>query len=251
MTRQEAKSLLYSRYAETMGNNPERLDDIVRVHGRDFDHLLPSKKDTPILDIGCGDGCFLLYLLRRGFSALHGVDTSPDQVAAAHAAGLAQVEQGMALGYLSKCEARFGVVSAQNILEHLTLEETLELLQAIHRSLTKGGELWIVVPNALSPLGIVTRYSDLTHEICYTPKSMIQALTVCGFENVRVMEYGTPLVHGVKSLVRSLAWKAIRAQLHFRRLVAYGEAGPAAVYSHDMLIVARKADRSSTPAMKR
>ena len=231
---------MYSVYAETMGHKPQMLERVLWHHEQFWNWALPEDKDAPILEIGCGDGFFLLYLKQKGFKSLHGVDASRDQVAAAHAAGLAEVVCGQALEYLEQYDSYFGVVSAQNLLEHLRLEELFALLDAAHKALRKGGELWIVVPNALSPLGVSVRYSDLTHESCFTPESLIQGLKVCGFGDVRVREIGTPVVHGVKSLVRYLLWKGMRSFLHLWRLVEFGEVGPAAVFTHDMQVIARK-----------
>ena len=228
-----------------MGHQPQMLERVLWHHDHFWRRLLPVGKDTPILEIGCGDGFFLLYLKQNEFTALHGVDGSPDQVAAAHKAGLDQVVCGQALEYLARFDAYFGVVSAQNLLEHLALEELFPLLDATHKALRKGGELWIVVPNGLSPVGTTVRYSDLTHETCFTPQSIIQALRVCGFTNVRVREFGTPIVHGPVSLVRFALWRIIRSLLHLWRLVEFGEVGPAAVFTHDMQVIATKNETTS------
>jgi 2-polyprenyl-3-methyl-5-hydroxy-6-metoxy-1,4-benzoquinol methylase len=216
------------------------MDRVLYQHEHFWRDLLPVDRNTPILDIGCGDGNFLLYLKKAGYTSLHGVDVSPDQVEVAHSLGLAQVERGGALEYLARHEGYFGVISAQNILEHVTLEELFTLLDAANRALRKGGLLWIVVPNGLSHFGVGVRYSDLTHETCYTPTSMVQALRVCGFEPVEFREFSVPIVHGVKSFVRFLIWKTLRTVMHLWRLAEFGEVGPAAVYSHDMQVIARK-----------
>jgi SAM-dependent methyltransferase len=240
MTKDDAKHRLYDVYAKTMGWGAESLELMLLQYDHFWRHVLPSDRSVPILDIGCGNGSFLLYLKRTGFTALFGVDVSRDQVSAAQCAGVPEVVQADTVEYLAEYESYFGVISAQNILEHLKLEELLVLLDAAHKALYKGGELWIVVPNALSPLGISVRYGDLTHETCYTPQSLIQALTVCGFGDCRVYEIGTPIVHGLKSFVRLVLWKVIRFVLKVWRLVEFGEIRPAAVFTHDMQVVARK-----------
>jgi hypothetical protein len=153
---------------------------------------------------------------------------------------LQQVVQGNALEYLKQFDSFFSIIMAQNVLEHVTLEELLPLLDAAHRALKKGGDLWMVVPNAMSPLGVSVHHGDLTHEIFFTPPSLIQALTAAGFDDIRIREVGAPVAHGVKSTIRFLIWKFIRLGLYLWRMVEFGECGPAAVFTHDMQAIARK-----------
>lgn len=67
------------------------------------------------MDIGCGAGQFLAFLREIGFTNLYGVDVSEEHVRLAQSLGLERVEQGDALGYLSRFEDFFALVSAQNV----------------------------------------------------------------------------------------------------------------------------------------
>ena len=61
------------------------------VYRSDIRPALPGPEAGPVLDIGCGQGALVRLLLNDGYDAA-GVDISPEQVAIAHAVGLAQVD---------------------------------------------------------------------------------------------------------------------------------------------------------------
>jgi 2-polyprenyl-3-methyl-5-hydroxy-6-metoxy-1,4-benzoquinol methylase len=225
-----------------MANTRPPLPDerIMWQYGKLWGPFLPPNRETPILEIGCGCGHLLRYLRRSGFPDIEGVDASVEQVREAHRLRLPNIQRGDAVDYLKRSTKRFGVIVAENVLEHLTRGELLNLLDAVHDALREDGELWITVPNAFSPLGASVRYGDLTHEICFTPQSVHQALTACGFTDIRIREM-RPLAHGVRSLVRAALWQCIRSVLYVWRLVEFGTCRPAAVFTRDMQVFGRKA----------
>src|SRR5262245_13422925 len=49
---------------------------------------LPTGREVPILDIGCGSGQFLYFLRDRGFGQAAGIDLDGDQVEVARSLGL-------------------------------------------------------------------------------------------------------------------------------------------------------------------
>lgn len=106
-----------------------------------------------ILDIGCGDGAFLLEMHKLGFKNLRGFDQSPS------------IERAMQLGFGAFCRSsvwdylrnlerdqrnQATAIVMVNVLEHVA--EPLELLSQIHRVLPDGGVVCVTVPNDFSPL---------------------------------------------------------------------------------------------------
>lgn len=234
---------LYGAYTETVGSQASwSLAQMLWQSGKLWRKYLPVDRHVPILDVGCGGGQFLLYLKNEGFTSLYGVDTSPDQVITAQNLGLTSVSCGQAQEYLSQYRSFFGVINIQNVLEHLTRDELLEMLDLIHTALGDGGQIWIIVPNGLSPWGVAVRFDDLTHETCYTPQSLTQALTTCGFSDIEFKEI-RPLTHGIKSIIRLALWHVIRFFIHAWRMIEFGAPSIASVYTHDMQVIARKASR--------
>lgn len=197
--------------------------------------VLSLEKDLPFLDLGCGWGGFLAFLQAKGYKNLAGVDSSAQQVEIAHRLGLDQVEVGDIFVALSKHRNHYACISAFNVMEHLDKEQVLPFLKEAFAALQPGGCLLLELPNANSPFGSRTRYWDFTHELSFTPTSLLQILQVVGFKNVQLRER-SPVIHGVKSWVRSVLWQFIHQGLSFYLMIEQGSAGNP-VFTQDMQAV--------------
>lgn|GEM_PF-276248 len=105
----------------------------------------PAKAGTRLLDVGCGNGDFLIVARDLGFEA-SGIDPDPAAVAAARSRGL-----DMALGGLpgsGSRDASFEHVMLSHVLEHVA--DPVGALAAARRLLVPGGRLWLSLPNACS-----------------------------------------------------------------------------------------------------
>ncbi len=98
-----------------------------------------------MLDVGCSSGAFLNAAVKLGFLA-EGIEPAPKAAAAAQAAGL-NVRQGL-LQDGEYADGQFDAVTLFEVIEHL--QQSLELLQEVHRILRPGGILLIGTGNANS-----------------------------------------------------------------------------------------------------
>ena len=241
---EEWKARVYDMYADSTARGG--LDAGHRSHGatarrqflQRYRRLLPSDKAAPVLDIGCGSGGVLEALDSVGYTRLEGVDISPSQVDRATARGLTGVTLAPAVDYLRDRRGHYAMVTAFSVLEHQTRAELFELLDAIREALVPGGSLIAVVPNAKGLFGAHVRFADITHELSFSPGSVSQICCVTGFELVHVLEHG-PLVHGVVSATRWVAWQVVRSVLLAAR-VAEGADWRWPVFTQDLVFVARK-----------
>ena len=200
---------------------------------------LPESKDVIIADIACGHGALLFCLRESGYCNVSGVDVSHEQVELAHQFGVGVAVCGDMGGFLKDKAGAFDVVFLMDILEHLERSELFELLDLVNRALKKNGRVVIHVPNAEGLYGMRIRYGDLTHENCFTPKSIRQALRSTGFTEVQCFE-DKPIIHGLKSLIRRMFWDVMTI---FPRLLLIAETGqPGTILSQNFLVVAHKAD---------
>jgi 2-polyprenyl-3-methyl-5-hydroxy-6-metoxy-1,4-benzoquinol methylase len=188
--------------------SPAGLDRDRRTWRNYFRRLLPAERGARFLDLGCGYGSFLWYLRGEGYQNACGVDVSAEQVEAARRLGLDNVFLGDAGEFLEAHPAAFDCVTAFDLLEHLTKDEVLAILDAIRHALKPGGLLLLRAPNADGPFGGKIRYSDFTHEQAFTPSSIRQILAATGFVRCQVLPEG-PRVHGAVSAVRWAAWKIL------------------------------------------
>ena len=185
------------------------------------DHF-PKDKAAKILELGCGHGALLHFARRAGYTNMSGVDGSPAQIAAAAKLGIAGIRQGDLMGALRETPpASLDTVVLFDVLEHLTRDEILDAIDAIHTALKQGGRLILHLPNGASPFGTLMIYSDLTHEVAFTPESLAQLFLASGWRSIESFE-DPPAIHGLRSRVRALLWRAIRAVLRFYLAVETG-----------------------------
>lgn len=203
---------------------------------------VPQDRSVVIVDLGCGQGTFLYFLALEGYTNACGVDTSSEQVAAAHALGVESVSEGDVLSFVRRAsDQSYDVLVALDVVEHLTKPELLALADDARRILKDRGRWILHLPNAGGLFGGRVRYADWTHEQSFTPESVRQVLSVAGFARVECHE-DQPIVHGVKSAVRYIVWKCLRAVLSLAWMAEKGSRGADVLFSQNMTVIAHATD---------
>jgi len=237
------KQRLYDNYVSTgqAGGNINRSNGLDIKQFPQLSHViklhLPSKKDIEILDLACGHGSLIYCLKQHGYTNLHGVDISAQQVNLAHELGLTEVKCQDIKEFLSGKKNEFDVIFLMDILEHFTKQELFDYLDIINQSLKQNGRVVIHVPNAEGIYGMRIRYGDLTHENCFTPQSINQVLSACGFSSVTCFE-DKPIPHGLKSFIRAFLWKVM--SFPFRLLLVAETGNTHMILTQNMLVTAQK-----------
>jgi SAM-dependent methyltransferase len=227
---------LYAGYTLHSGHATEGSADFDRVRAHYFRDWLPSDPDTPVLDLGCGNGQLLGFLRRSGLRSVLGVDRSPAQVERSRrAAPGAEVVLGDGTALLRERAGGFGAIFCIDVLEHLTRDELLESLHLIVAALRPGGVLIAQVPNADSPFHGAIRYGDLTHELAFTVDAMAHLV---GLERAQFRECG-PVAKNAKGIVRVVLWKLLRRAVQGWNAIETGSAGRG-VYTRVMLARAER-----------
>lgn len=184
--------------------------------------VFPQNKEIKILDAGCGIGGFVKVCIDSGYTHVEGIDISEDSVAVAHKAGLLQVKHGDIFDYLKQLtDNTLDVILCLDVIEHFQREDAIRLLHEIFRLLRKGGTIVLHVPNAEGIFGSKVRYSDYTHEMAFTSRSLFQLLRFIGFDSPTCFE-DKPIVHGFKSMVRRVLWPVVTFQFRFLHAVETG-----------------------------
>jgi SAM-dependent methyltransferase len=184
--------------------------------------LPPAGANPRILDLGCGAGDLLAALHSAGYTDVHGVDASAEQVAIA-ARQFPAVEQADVFEYLQReGVGPFDVVTAYDLIEHLTRDEAILFLCLVHRSLSPGGTLILQMPNGDSPYAGAVVWSDLTHETTYTAISLRHLLEASGFSDLTFQERGpTPL--SAFGLARTVLWRLLRTGIRAAHYIETGK----------------------------
>jgi 2-polyprenyl-3-methyl-5-hydroxy-6-metoxy-1,4-benzoquinol methylase len=186
--------------------------------------LLPLDRKARVVDLGCGKGFLVQFLLREGYENVLGVDTSGDQVEFGKNLGL-PVLQADALEFL-RHNKNLDLVICTDLIEHFGKDELVELLRAIHDALAPGGAVIIRTINCSSVLGSTWRYIDFTHETGFTERSLRQVLTACGFERILITDSKAAFRWRPKRLVRWSLFKLWRIVLRIILALEAGGASP-------------------------
>lgn len=150
------------------------------------EHLPPGN----ILDVGCGDGGFLLLARAKGFKVF-GVDYDSRMIAIAKERGIDRAESAEFKRYFEKRhEGEFDVVTLFDVLEHTP--EPAQLLEWIKPLIKPGGYIAITLPNALRPLPWGREEHDYPphHFTRWTPDAMKNFINLHGFSIIH-QEAGT------------------------------------------------------------
>jgi 2-polyprenyl-3-methyl-5-hydroxy-6-metoxy-1,4-benzoquinol methylase len=157
--------------ARGMGSSHVRDLAAPRTHGR-------------LLDVGCGNGGFLVRMRAAGWSV---VGIEPDPAARSHAvaAGL-DVRPGPGLTEAFPGE-RFDAITMNHVVEHL--HDPLAVLRSCAQALNRGGALWVAVPSGaaegLDRFGAHWYPLDPPrHLVLFTPKALHEAFTDAGLVDV-------------------------------------------------------------------
>lgn len=148
----------------------------------------PANKESTVLDFACGYGLFVRTCHLLGYMKAEGIDV--DEAYIRYGEEKLDIKNLRAAEFHTYLEAKpdqsYEVIVGFNIIEHLKKETVEETLAMICRKLKPGGVFIMEVPNADSPLGIHTRYSDLTHECAFTRDLLARIFMMTGFTKVIV-----------------------------------------------------------------
>jgi SAM-dependent methyltransferase len=203
-----------------------------RKYSWSYRDLLPSERDSSILDIGCGVGHFLKMLEDEGYTDCTGIDASTDAIEICRAKVRAEVHLADACSYLTDRLPSVDCIVSMHVIEHMNLPEARTFINLTLRALRPGGTLIVATPNADSPWAGHCMFDDLTHKRLYTPRTLRQLLTQSGFGMVSILAE-RPAPYDVPTFFR---WFA-SAVLHLIRQVTFAiEIGPGRCLRSDMIL---------------
>lgn len=151
---------LYQDLEDTFRGSRDHVRALVAEYVPDIESV-PSA--GPVVDVGCGRGEWLEVLRDAGIDA-YGVDLNETVVERCTARGL-DVRHGDALAHLREVpEGSVRAVTSFHLVEHLTLDTMVALLEAAFLALTPGGVLILETPNPTNVVvGASSFYLDPTH----------------------------------------------------------------------------------------
>jgi 2-polyprenyl-3-methyl-5-hydroxy-6-metoxy-1,4-benzoquinol methylase len=191
---------LTNQYSESekvnFNNSPEVLA-LLKKNKKVLDHNLKSffestiKKESKILDLGCGYGSFLYFLQALKYKNVTGLDISTEELdICKRIFGSFNFIQKDIFEYLDSTTEKFNVIYLSHVLEHITKDKIFDFLGGIKKILTDDGLLVIIIPNSGAYFHSgVARYVDITHELGFTDKSLRQVLILAGYKDISIKNY--------------------------------------------------------------
>ena len=153
-----------------------------------FREYLPYVKDnSPVIDLACGRGEWLELLAENGLEA-RGVDSNGLQATQCRARGLDVVEQDLFVFLKEIADASAGAVTGFHIIEHLSFNALVALLNEVMRVLRPGGVAIFETPNPENlVVGSNYFYLDPTHRHPLPTELMEFLFKNRGFEQIEIL----------------------------------------------------------------
>jgi 2-polyprenyl-3-methyl-5-hydroxy-6-metoxy-1,4-benzoquinol methylase len=154
---------------------------------------LPTDKASQILDIGFGGGWFLAACLKLGYHNLAGADFgityknyirdwAPDRIT------LHEIRDNIG-EFLSEQKERYDFIHMSHVIEHVPKYSLFWIVDALYWALKPGGVLLLRTPNMEGPCANSSLYVTLSHEYGFAGSNLMSLLDLCGFDDVRVIDF--------------------------------------------------------------
>lgn len=158
----------------------------IRQFDKEFFTFTKANQSMSVLDIGCGPGLFLRYLLYRDFKLVTGVDYDEklrDALADVEEAGCT-IEITDAETYVDRNQGSllFDRIVLFDILEHMDLNECVRFFRKLHGMLSNKGKILIRVPNATSPWGLRMQFDTFDHVTLFSPGRLRDLATLTDYK---------------------------------------------------------------------
>ena len=153
-----------------------------------FGEYLPYVKDNaPVIDLGCGRGEWLELLADNGLEA-RGVDNNSLQAAQCRARGFDASSEDLFVFLRKVADESAGAVTGFHIIEHLSFNALVTLLDEVQRVLRPGGVVIFETPNPENlVVGSNYFYLDPTHRHPLPTELMEFLFKHRGFEHVEIL----------------------------------------------------------------
>lgn len=143
----------------------------------------------PVVDVGCGRGELLGMLAERGIEVI-GIEPDPGMAAEARARGITVHEELAGDWLRSVPDGSLGAIITTHVLEHLELDDMIELLELAVVKLGPDSVFISETPNPASLIVLGNSYLlDPTHVRPLHPSLLAFLCEKAGFRDVRLRFY--------------------------------------------------------------
>jgi 2-polyprenyl-3-methyl-5-hydroxy-6-metoxy-1,4-benzoquinol methylase len=237
------RNIIYNNYHTTQSGRSQNVKKLISAQSAFFQKeiipLLPPERSSAILDIGAGNGSFLLACKSNGYRNIQGVDLSQEQIVQAQNHGIDCIELANAIDWLNSNTKQFDVITAIDLVEHLTKDEITVLLPLIRKNLSPQGLFIFRTPNLDCPLPNPYARGDFSHETFLNKHSATQLLLAIGFSDIQIKPGLVFMVNPFKEFLRKLVMGILVVKFKLK-LFAFGYASKDILISPNLIAVGSK-----------
>jgi len=185
-------------------------DDVVLRAVGEMRSLLPSDKNSPILDIGFGGGWFIAACILLGYTNISGADfgiADKEHVQQWSSSVVSLHEIHGNIGdFLAASPERYDFIHLSHVIEHVPKYSLLYVVDSMYAALKRGGTLLLRTPNMEGPCATSSYYVTLAHEYGFAGSNLSSLLSICNFDEIRFHEFSAQSRSPKQLLGRLLRW---------------------------------------------
>ena len=161
---------------------------------KDYQKVLPEKKDTKILDIGFGWGQFSAACIHLGYENIHCADFGAKHKLLKVRKEFPQIKgvydiESTVGDFLGDSDEKFDFIHLSHVIEHIPKHSLLYLVDSIYKSLNRDGIFFARTPNMLGLISLHGLFCTLGHEYGFTEYNLSSLLKICGFEMIQFYKF--------------------------------------------------------------
>lgn len=237
------KQRIYSNYHSTHTKHLygevsiEKIKNHFPVYEYYYGKHVNNNKNVSVLELGCGYGDFVYWLLNKGYNNVKGIDYSEEQIKIGTSLGIPGLICDDIFNFFEEDNSTFDLIILRDVLEHFDSDETYKLVSQLNNKLDKKGTIILQVPNGQSPFVGKILFGDFTHHNAFTESSINQLFKSSGFNAIKVFET-TPVPKNFKGLLRLFLWQIEKLYLKLLQLIATGDGS--GLFSQNIIAVIKK-----------
>lgn len=155
-----------------------------------YRNILPTDKNSRILDIGFGTGWFMAACVRMGYTNVFGADfyakkrTKKIRESCTSIKEVFEIQDTIG-DFLSENDKKFDFIHMSHVIEHIPKYSLIYVCDSLYKALNKNGTLLLRTPNMQGPAAMSSYFVTLTHEYGFTVKNIRSLLYISGFDEIR------------------------------------------------------------------
>lgn len=166
---------------------------VVRQAIFQYKPILPTNRDSAILDIGFGNGWFIKACINLGYINIHGADFIADKKQylknlSPNIINIYNIDKNIG-DLLVKLPNKFDFIHLSHVIEHIPKYSLLYIVDSIYLALKINGTVFIRTPNMEGPCPQSSLFVTLGHEYGFTGSNLKSLLNIYNFDDIQFHQF--------------------------------------------------------------